>query len=164
MNNNISNNVMNNNISNNVMNNNISNNVINYLIEFVYKNTDNIKHLNIKLNFSEETHFVKLEETHFVEFDNVYNLNIIQNVINKLKFRNIKLIIKQKEYKKIKKYVQKNNFDRIICNCDSSCRCIDKYFIEVEEYIPEYKYFILENMNNYFESEDFSIYGLVFCL
>ena len=156
MNNNILYNVMNNNVSNNVMNNNVSNNEINYLIEFIYKNTDNIKHLNIELNFS--------EETHFVEFDNVYNLNLIQNVINKLKFRNIKLIIKQKEYKKIKKYVQKNNFDRIICNCNGSCRCIDKYFIEVEEYIPEYKYFIFENINNYFESEDFSIYGLVFCL
>jgi hypothetical protein len=148
---------MNNNImNNNIMNNNTINNQINTLIEYVYKNTDNIKHLNIELNYS--------DETHFIEFDNIYTLDIIKNVINKLRFRNIKLIIKKKEYKKIKKYVQKNNFDRIICNCEGTCRCIEKHFIEVEEYITEYKYFIHEDINNYYLSGDFLIYGLIFCL
>jgi predicted DNA binding CopG/RHH family protein len=136
------------------MNNNM-NNKINYLIEYVYKNTENIKHLNININLS--------DITHFVEFNDNYKFDIIDDVINKLIFKNIHFIIKKKESVKVRNFIPKDNFDRIICNCTNSCICDEKYFREVIEDRLIYTFSNIKP-NDYVYRENEDIHGLSFNL
>jgi hypothetical protein len=131
------------------------NNTINYLLEYTYENTENLKYSQI-LN-KDENH------THFIQFDNQYDFNIISNVINKLKFKNIDLIIQKSNIIRNRKLVPKNNTDRIICNCINSCNCNDKYFVEVEDDEIVYSYFFAKP-ELYVENSSELIYGLGFKL
>lgn len=125
---------------------------INELISKIYKEVENIRHA--KLNIADNNF------THYVQID--FNKNILLELLKLLPFKNIHLIKKYKRVKRIKKYELKYN-GSYICNCSSSCICLEKNFDEIESERIYYSYEIvnLNEINNLNQTE---IYGLIFNL
>jgi hypothetical protein len=61
------------------------------IIEYIYKNTDNVKHLKNIKNIEQFTHYV-----FFNDYFKNYNINDLFDIINNLKFNNIYFIISTK--------------------------------------------------------------------
>ena len=126
---------------------------INEIVLNIYKSVENIKHLKINGICGNFTHFVQID----------LNKNILIKSIKYLSFKNIHLIKKKKIIKRVKRFELNNNDNINICNCSSSCICLDKKYKEIIERKIYYSYEIvkIDEINNLNQTE---IYGLVFNL
>lgn len=88
---------------------------INEIICNVLKSVENIRHAKLNIDLNNFTHFVQID----------LNKNILLELLKHMSFKNIHLIKKNKRVKRIKKYKLKNNGSHI-CNCSSSCICLEK--------------------------------------
>jgi hypothetical protein len=127
---------------------------MNELILNIYKSVENLRHLKINSdNLNDFTHYVKLD---FI------NKNNILELIKILNFKKIHLIKKVNIIKRIKRFESKNN-SHVVCNCSSTCICLENNYNDIEEFKSYYLYKIvkLDEINNLDSNE---IFGLVFNL
>lgn len=128
-------------------------------IEYIYKNTENIRQLKNIKNIEQFTHYVL-----FNDELKKYNINNLIDIINNLKFINVHFIISKKIYEKIKSYRLKDNNSYVICNCISCCNCIENNYVEVFEDILKYEYDVIKITEISIMNKEYEISGLIFNL